>query len=85
MPQFKCTYHNLLEYVVHTVEAKSKAAAIRQLRNQLAPMCQLSIFTEKVKVERVKVPKVQSMTCPVCDDASFPRSEYVHHVRTIHP
>jgi len=83
MAQYKYTYHNLLEFTDGTLEAKSKADALKQLRQQISPMCKPKVFATKVRVERVKVVKSIGFNCAVCTTV-VPRSEFVSHVRGQH-
>ena len=83
MAQYKCTYQNLLENVTVDVEATTKADALKQLRQRIAPMCKPKVFAQKVTVERVKVVKSVGFNCAVCSTV-VPRKEFVSHVREQH-
>ena len=82
MAQYKCTYHNPM-FTMTYVEAPTKADALKQLRQHVAPMCKPRIFAKRITVERVKVVKSVGFNCAVCMTV-VPRKEFVSHVRQQH-
>ena len=82
MASYKCTYHNPMLTTAY-LDAKTKAEALSQLRQHVAPMCKKSVFAKRVQIERVKVVKSVGFNCAVCRTV-VPRKEFVSHVRTQH-
>jgi len=76
MALYKLSYRNSVE----TMEAKNKADAIKQYRKAVAPTATLKELTRHVLVEKVKVVRVVTIKCAICDE-QVPRKEFVDHVR----
>jgi hypothetical protein len=76
LAQYRITYRNSTE----TVEAKSKADAVKRYRDTVAPSARLKDLLPHLMVERVKVVKVNMIKCAICDD-HIPRGGFVEHVR----
>lgn len=84
MALYRLTYTHLLTTCVEDGDYPTKAKAMRAWRDKLCPTCKMKVFSERVTLVKVKVPKVQLVTCPI-DQLRFSRQEFVKHVREVHP
>ena len=79
MAKYHITYRNSLV----TVEAPTKAAAVKQYRETVCPSpdVRLRDLVKYLTIERVKEPKKSaSLKCAICE-SQVERKEFVSHVR----